>query len=157
MSPGRWARRLVGGLVAFAVLEVVLDLTGFDPDPLRLGLLVATCTAVLGLVTDALPDGVPSWDIDVERPSARENGDPRLATYVSLVETHLTARTPGPALRDRLAVLAGQVLRERYGVSRDDPVAAELMGPELGAVLGGPVRRLDRTEIDRCLTRIEEL
>ena len=157
MSLHRWAPRLVGGLVVFAVLEVVLELTRFDPDPVRLALLVATCTAALGLVTDALSDEVPSWDVYVEQPSVRESGDPRLTTYVNLIESHLTARTPGSALRDRLGVLAGQVLRERYGVPRDDPAAAELMGPELAAVLDGPVRRLDRAEIDRCLTRIEEL
>jgi hypothetical protein len=42
-------------------------------------------------------------------------------------------------------------------VRRDDPRAAELLGPELVAVLTGPVRRLSPADIDRCLTRIEEL
>jgi hypothetical protein len=157
VSRARWWRRLAGGLVAFAVLEVALVLAETDPDAVRLALLVAICVCVLGLVFDALAEVSPSWEVVVERPSGRDTGDPRLGRYVNLLEAHLSARSRDPALRDRLGVLADQVLRQRYGVPRDDPRAAELLGPDLTDVLTGPARRLAPAEIDRCLTRIEEL
>lgn len=159
MRPHRWVWRAVGGLVAFALLEVVLELTKTDPDPVRLALLVAICVGVLGMVRDALPDGTPSWEVVVERPSVRSSGDPRLSRYLNVLEAHLSARSHAhdATLRDRIGVLADQVLRQRYGVSRDDPRAAELLGPDVVSALTGPARRLGPTEIDRCLTRIEEL
>jgi hypothetical protein len=157
VTAGRWWARLAGGVVAFAVLEAALVLVDADPDAVRLALLVATCVAVLGLLLDALADGSPSWEVAVERPAGRATGDPRLSRYVNLLEAHLTARSRDAALRDRLGTLADQVLRQRHAVARDDPRALELLGPELVAVLTGPARRLDPAEIDRCLTRIEEL
>jgi hypothetical protein len=153
----RWWRRAAAGVLAFAVLELVLLLADAGPDAVRLALLVTTCVGVLGLVLDALSDGGPTWDVEVERPSVREGGDPRLARYVNLVEAHLAARSEDSALRDRLRTLTDQVLRQRYAVSRDDPRAGALVGPELDAVITGPVRRLSPADIDRCLTRIEEL
>jgi hypothetical protein len=153
----RWWRRAAGGAAAFAALEVLLQLTGTDPDPLRLALLVAIGVGVLGLVRDALAVGTVSGDVDVETRSGRPGGDPRLSLYVNLLEAHRVARSHDPAVRDRLGGLADQVLRQRYGVPRADPRASELLGPELVAVLDGPARRLTPAEIDRCLTRIEEL
>jgi len=61
------------------------------------------------------------------------------------------------ALRDRLAAVADLRLEQRHSVRLGDPGADELLGPELNAVLSGPPRRLSRDEIDRCVTRIEEL
>ncbi|GAA4371484.1 hypothetical protein [Nocardioides caricicola] len=157
LAGNRWLRRLAGGTAVFVVLELALVLAKTDPDPLRLALLVATCVGVLGLILDALADGGAAWEVTVEQPSARAGGDPRLARYVGLLEAHRTARSQDTALRDRLAALADQVLRQRHGVRRDDPRAAELLGPELVAVLDGAPRRLAPAEIDRYLTRIEEL
>ena len=153
----RWGRRLVGGLATYAALEVLLTVIDAGPDPVRLALLVATCTALLGLVFDALNTAEASWRVEVERPSVRDGGDPRLVRYVGLLEAHLSSRTPEHALRDRMAVLTDQVLRQRHGLHRDDPAAVALLGPELTAVLTGPPRRLSRAQIDRCLTTIEEL
>ena len=157
MSSRRWWRRAGAGLLAFVGLEVGLGLAEVGPDPVRLALLVATAVGVLGLALDALSDPSPSWDMEVERPSVRDGGDPRLSLYVNLIEAHLAARTDDAALRDRLRALADQVLRQRHGVRREDPRAADLLGPELTAVLTGPVRRLSPADVDRCLTRIEEL
>lgn len=154
---GRWLRRVVGGLAAYAGFGAVLALIKADPDPVRLALLVATCTAILGLVRDALEGSEPTWHVEVERPSARDSGDPRLVRYVALLEAHLSSRTTDHALRDRLAVIADQVLRQRHGLGRDDPAAAAILGPELAGVITGPPRTLSRAEIDRCLTIIEEL
>lgn len=157
MSGRRWWRRAAAGLIVFAGLEIGLGLAGVGPEPLRLALLVATSVGVLGLALDALSDPAPAWDLEPERPSARDSGDPRLSLYVNLIEAHLAARSDDTALRDRLRSLADQVLRQRHGVRREDPRAADLLGPELTAVLTGPVRRLSPADIDRCLTRIEEL
>lgn len=159
MRPHRWVWRALGGLVVFGLLEGALVLAKTDPDAVRLALLVAICVVVLGMVRDALPEGTPSWEVVVERPSVRSSGDPRLGRYVNVLEAHLSARSHAhdTTLRDRLGVLADQVLRQRYGVGRDDPRGVELLGPDLVAVLTGPARRLGPTEIDRCLTRIEEL
>jgi hypothetical protein len=153
----QWRRRLAGGLAAYVVLEVLLTLGEAGPDPVRLGLLVATCTALIGLVLDALNSAEPSWRVEVERPSVRDSGDPRLVRHVGLIEAHLSARTPDHALRDRLAVLTDQMLRQRHGLRRGDPAAGALLGAELPDVLSGPARRLSRAEIARCLTTIEEL
>jgi hypothetical protein len=154
---GRWGRRLVGGLAAYVGFGALLVLLDADPDPVRLALLVATCTAILGLVADSLNGSEPSWEVDIERPSVRDSGDPRLVRYVGLIDAHESSRTPDHTLRDRLAVLTDQVLRQRYGLSRHDPDAAEILGAELTDLITGPPRRLSRTQIDRCLTTIEEL
>jgi hypothetical protein len=156
-TSGHWWRRLAGGAAAYVGLLVLLTLIKSDPDPLRLALLVATCTAILGLVFDALDGAEPSWRVEVERPSVRDSGDPRLVRYVGLLEAHLSSRTSDHALRDRLAVLTDQVLRQRHGLDRHAPEATAVLGPELTALLTGPPRRLSRAEIDRCLTMIEEL
>jgi hypothetical protein len=153
----RWVRRAVAAVVLFVALEVLLRAAGTGPEPLRVALLVAMCVGVLGLALDALSDPAPAWDLEPERPSVRAGGDARLAAYTALIDAHLASRTDDHALRDRLRTLADQVLDQRHGVRRDDPRAADLLGPELTAVLTGPVRRLSPADIDRCLTRIEEL
>jgi hypothetical protein len=157
MSARTWRRRLLGGVVAYAALEAGLELAQADPDPVRLALLVASGVALLGLLHDALDGGAASWDVEVDVPSLRERGDPRLRQYLGLIEAHLAARSPDPALRDRLRRLTTQVLAQRHAVDRDDPRAAELTGPDLSALIDGPPRRLSPAEIDRCLTQIEEL
>ncbi len=153
----RWWQRLAGGVVAFLALELLLTLIDAGPDPLRLALLVATCTVLLGVVLDALNGTEPTWGIEVEVPSLRESGDTRLVRYAALIEAHLSSREPDRALRDRLGLLADQVLRQRHGLRRDDPAAAALLGPDLHDVLTGPPRRLSRDQIAHCLTTIEEL
>lgn len=157
MNAHRWWRRAAAAVVVFVGLEVGLGLADVGPEPVRLALLVATTVGVLGLALDALSDPAPAWDLEPERVSARDGGDPRLSLYVNLIEAHLAARSDDAALRERLRTLADQVLRQRHGVRREDARAAELLGPEVTTVLTGPVRRLSPADIDRCLTRIEEL
>ena len=154
---GRWGRRLVGGLAAYVGFGALLVLLDADPDPVRLALLVATCTAILGLVADSLNGSEPSWEVDIERPSVRDSGDPRLVRYVGLIDAHESSRTPDHTLRDRLAVLTDQVLRQRHGIGRADPAAAAVLGPELTDLLTAPPRRLSNDQIDHYLTIIEEL
>ena len=153
----RWQRRTIAAAVTFVALFAVLALIQTDPDPVRLALLVAVSGALAGLGLDALEAADASWKVEVERPSSRSSGDPRLARNVALIEAHLSARGAEPALRDRLAQLTDRVLRQRHGLGIDDPAAEALLGPELRTVLLGPPRLLGRTEIERCLTTIEEL
>ena len=157
MNPRRWWWRLVGGALIFAGLDVGFVVVDFEPDPLRLGLVVALVVATWALVLDALADPGPSWTVDAVHPARPPGQDARTARYLSLLESHLTARTPDGALQDRLGTLADLVLRQRHGIGRGDPAAAGLMGPELTAVLTAPPRRLTRPEIERCVRRIEEL
>jgi hypothetical protein len=152
-----WWPRVAGALAAFVGIDLVLSLSGSHPDPLRLALLVGASAALLGLVAEALSADEPSWQVEVDHPSVRDSGDPRLVRYVALLEAHLSARTAESALRDRLAVLTRQVIRQRHGLDRVDPAARELLDAELAAVLSGPPHRMRPEEIDRCLTLIEEL
>ena len=147
-----WWRRLAGGAVAYAALEVGLELAKADPDPVRLALLVAGGVALLGLLRDALAGGGASWDVEVEHPSLRERGDPRLRHYLGLIEAHLAARDADPALRDRLVLLTGLGGAPGTAAPRDPGG-----GPERAGRRAGPPRRLAPAEIDRCLTLIEEL
>ena len=157
MSPRRWWRRLAAGVALFAFLQVGAVLVDFEPDPLRLGLVVALVVATWALVVDALADPGPPWTVEAVHPARPPGQDARTARTLSLLESHVTARAPDGALRDRLATLAELVLRQRHGIGRDDPAAAALLGPELADVLASPPRRLSRPEIERCVQRIEAL
>ncbi|HEU4811954.1 MAG TPA: hypothetical protein VFT00_07415 [Nocardioides sp.] len=152
-----WRWRVVQTLVAFAILEVVFTWVEFEPDALRLGLLVALCVAVLGLVQESLGERGPLWSVHAVRPMSPPGSDVRLAAYVRLVENHLTARTPDRGLRDRLVVLCDERLERRRGLRRTDPEARTLLGEDLLRDLEGPPRRLSRDQIDDYLRRIEEL
>lgn len=157
MSPQRWWWRVALAAVLFVVLSIVFVRVEFEPDIVRLGLLVALVVALVGLVLDSLPEVAPLWHVHVVRATTPPGQDRRTSLNLRILEGHLTGRTPGTALRDRLGVLADQVLRVRHDLGRDDPGAAELLGPELDRVLTEPPRRLSRAEIERCVRRIEEL
>jgi hypothetical protein len=157
VSPARWWRRLALGAAVYLVLEVVFVRVHFEPDAVRLAVLVALVVALVGLVLDSLPDVAPQWEVHTVRPATPPGQDPRTSVNLRILEGHLTSRTPDAALRDRLAQLADEVLRVRHDLDRHDPRAAELLGPELCRVLADEPRRLSRTEIDRCVRRIEDL
>jgi hypothetical protein len=143
--------------VLFAGLEIVFVRVEFEPDFLRLLLLVALGVALAGLVLDSVPDATPLWKVHAVRPATPPGQDHRTSLYLRILESHVTGRTPDTVLRDRLAALVEQVLRVRHDVSVHDPRAAELLGSELHQVLTEPPRRLSRAEIERCVRRIEEL
>ncbi|MCW2844995.1 MAG: hypothetical protein JWN22_2911 [Nocardioides sp.] len=158
MNPRRWWWRLGLAVALFAVLEVTFVATQLEPDALRLGLLVALGFATLGLVLDALADTGPSWAVDAVRPVSLTGQDPRTGRNLSLLEGHVTARVPDGALQDRLVQLADLVLRQHHGVDHRTPEGLELLGPEVATLLTGPPEhRLSPTDIDRCISRIEEL
>lgn len=151
------AWRVVWALALFAVLYVAFALLDFEPHALPLLLLVVVGVAVVGLVVDGLGGEEPSWTVDMVRWASPPGQDHRLSLYLRTLEGHLTAATPDAGLRDRLATLAALRLEQRHGVVGPGPRRDALLGPDVTAVLDGPVRRLGRAEITRCVHRIEEL
>ena len=154
----RWVLRRVGGAAAlFVALYVPMRWADFEPHALPLALIVLVGVAGLGMVVDGLGSLGPSWAVAMVRPAVPPGQDQRFALYLRSVEHHLTADAPDPTLRDRLAVLAALRLEQRHGVTGPGPRRDDLLGPELVAVLDGPVRRLGKNELTRCIQRIEEL
>jgi hypothetical protein len=149
--------RPVAAVLLALVLYVVLWLLDFDPDPLRLGLLVLVCAAASALFVDAFDTGEAGWDLESAHWAPPSGQDPGYSAYLHAIEHHLTVDVPDGALRDRLAALAALRLEQRHGLVLGDPRADDLLGPELTQVLDDPPRRLSRTEIDRCVRRMEEL
>jgi len=153
----RWLRRAAGAAALAFGLDVVLTLFDFAPDHLRLALLVALGVAVIGLVSDSLGEEPPAWRVEPMGTGGVTATDPHLASYVRILESHLTARTADTGLRDRLAKLCDERLARRHALTREDPEAEVLLGSALLRDLAGPPRRLRREEIDGHLRRIEEL
>ena len=153
----RWARRAAGTVALVVLLDVVLTQFDFAPDHLRLALVVALGVAVTGLLIDSLAEGGSAWRAEPMGTGGVTATDPHLASYVRILESHLTARGADTALRNRLAALCDERLARRHALSRGDPAAEALLGPELVGVLSGPPRRLTREQIDGCLRRIEAL
>ena len=156
MTPRGLGWRVGGGLALFVVLYVVFRIVDFEPHALPLLLVVLLGVVGLGLVVDALGGTGPSWTVDMSRPATPPGQDPRFSLYLRTLEHHRTAATPDTGVRDRLATLAALRLEQRHGPV-DGTRRAELLGPDLTAVLDGPPRRLGATELDRHLRRIEEL
>ena len=152
-----WGWRLVSGVVLLVVLDVVFTVVDFEPDHLRLALVVGLGTAVAGLVWDTLGDSGPPWAADRVGTAHSSGSDAHLATYVRLLESHLTAAHADSGLRDHLAGLCDERLARRHGLTRADPAAADLLGRAMLEDLAGPPRRLRRGEIDEYVRRIEEL
>jgi hypothetical protein len=153
----RWLRRAAGAAALLLGLDVVLTLFDFAPDHLRLALLVALADAVIGLFSDSLGEEPPAWRVEPMGTGGITATDPHLASYVRILESHLTARTADTGLRDRLATLCDERLARRHALTREDPEAEALLGTALLQDLAGPPRRLRREEIDGHLRRIEEL
>lgn len=153
----RWWWWVIAGACFVAAAEVLAIVTDTRVDHVRLVLVVAVVVAAAGLVVDAAQVEGVRWQVAPERDDQQGSADPRTASYLRVLESHLTAREPGGALRDRLGDLADQALELRHGLDRDDPAAPALLGPELVRVLSEPPRRLEIAEIDRCVRRIEDL
>jgi hypothetical protein len=159
----RWRRTALAAAVLTAGTWAVLALLDFDPDPVRLPLLVLLVLAVLHLVGDATAwdeQAVRLWEVDAIEPVRPPGEDARLSFLVRVLTQHESARVPDGRLATCLGELADRRLELRHGVRRDrDPErAAELLGPELCRVLEEPPgRRLGLAEVDRHVTRIEGL
>jgi hypothetical protein len=152
-----WWHWLAATAVVFGAVWALLTVVDVDPRPGPLLLLVSLVMAVLALVNLNVSSEAPSWEVHSSQPVSEPGQDARLAMYVRVIGGHLDARAPDPALRDRLADLAGARLRQRHGVGLHDPAATELLGPQVTGLLTGPPRRLGRGEIEDAVRRIEGL
>jgi hypothetical protein len=153
----KWWGRLAAGVVAFAAIEAAVLLIDGEADELRLALVVALVVCAAALLVDSTPVEPAVWALHAETEGGLGRLDPRTASYLRILESHLTAREVDGALRDRLRVLAAQTLRARHDLPVDAPRAQELLGPELCRVLADRPFRLDPDRIERCVRRIEEL
>jgi len=156
-GPRRWWWRLGGGVIGFAGIEATVLLIHGSADELRLALVVALVVCASAVLIDAAPVEPAVWTAHVEPEAGLARLDPRTASYLRVLESHLTAREADGALRGRLRELADQTLRARHDLGVDDPRAEELLGHELHRVLHEGPTRLDPDRIDRCVTRIEAL
>jgi hypothetical protein len=153
----KWWVRLLGGVLAFAGIEAGVLLIHGQADELRLALVVGLVVCALSLLIDSTPVEPAVWAAYTEQEGGLGRLDPRTASYLRILESHLSAREVDGALRDRLRELADQTLRARHDLALDDPRAVELVGPELRRVLTDQPFRLDPDRIERCVRRIEEL
>lgn len=137
---GHWAPR-VGTLVLVVLAgQVVFTALDFEPQLRDWALMATACVVLLWLALDAVGVGDASWEDPLSpyaRPDAADD-----SVHHRVLTNHLSARDPGPALRNLVVDLA----RGR------DP---DLRDPELRALADSPAR-LTATDIDHYLTRIEE-
>lgn len=137
----QWLARL-GGAVLIAVIGwVATTWLDFDPRPGGWFLLVLLACAIAWLLIDTTDTGRAEWAPGL--PPAEDRFEETTADH-RVLDNHLAADHPGPALRDRLVALA----RSR------DPA---LEDPLLRELATSPPRKLRPAEIDQVLTRIEEL
>lgn len=159
-SPVPWRRLLVAGAVYTAVM-VATTLLGWEPDPLALALVVALGVGVVGLLVLAAGDptarGAVRWGVHRAGGSGLTGRDTQFLAHLRVLESHLTARTPDGAVRDRLRTVADRRLVQHHGFRSDDERARPLLGPELARDLAGPPRRLSLEELEQHVSRIEAL
>ncbi|RYP82486.1 hypothetical protein EKO23_21675 [Nocardioides guangzhouensis] len=159
----RWRRTVLWAVALTAGTWVVLALLDFEPDPVRLPLLVVLVLAVMHLVSAATgwdEQAVRLWEVDTAEPVRPAGEDTRLSFLVRVLTQHESAREPDGRLVECLAELADRRLEQRHGVRRDrEPErAGALLGPDLSRVLEEPPgRRMSLAEVDRHVQRIEEL
>jgi hypothetical protein len=153
----RWWWRAAGGVIAFASIEGAVLVIHGQADELRLALVIALVVCASALLVDATPVEPAGWTGHVQTEAGLARLDPRTASYLRILESHLSAREVDQALRNRLRELADQTLRVRHDLTVDDPRSVELLGHELGRVLNESPTKLDPEQIDRCVKRIEEL
>ncbi len=154
---GKWWFRLAAGVLAFAGIEAAVLAVDGQADELRLALVVALVVCASALLADSTPVEPAGWAAHAEPEGGLARLDPRTASYLRILESHLSARDVDAALRERLRELTDQTLRARHDIALEDPRAAELLGRELERVLTDPPYRLDPDRIERCVRRIEEL
>ncbi|MDQ4055269.1 MAG: hypothetical protein M3237_21585 [Actinomycetota bacterium] len=151
-----WWRAAVAALLGVAGV-VAGDLFGLDPHPGRTLLVVVLLVALSGLLADSIVDPPPEWRPEHPVREDWRGHDPRTGFYVRMLESHLTARSGDPVVRDRLVRLAEQTLRTRHGVAPGTAEAGPRLGPELASLAAQPPSRMTREELDRIIGRIERL
>lgn len=152
----RLGERLAVAAVGGAAFWVVLSLIGDAPRVVPLAGIVLVIAAVGGAIYDALTWHGPTWPAPAPAPST-PGRDRHLAVYERILDSNATSDVPDERLRDSLRRLVDLRLEQRRGLTRDDPTAADLLGPDLLRLLAAPPRRVSRRELDAHLRRIEEL
>ena len=157
MSGGRWWFRLAVLIASATTALWIGNRLGMEPDPVRVVLVTAAVVVLVGLLLDAAPPPAPGWRLEEAHVADYHRRDPRTAANLRILEHHLAVSHPDTGLRDRLGDLTEQVLLVRHGEHPETARAYRLMGPELTRVVNDPPRKLRREEIERCVSRIEEL
>ncbi|MBA3780419.1 MAG: hypothetical protein H0X12_00990 [Nocardioides sp.] len=152
-----WLGRISLAAVSYAVLYVALRRFDFEPHAVPLLLLVILMLLVWWLVRDALDAPPAEWDVGTSAPFQPPGQDVVLSGYLRLLESHVASRQPEHALRRRLLMLGRTRLETRLGMPADDLTSDNELGPEWAALRRDPDRHLSAAEIDRLLTRIEDL
>lgn len=138
----RWLLRLAVAAVCGVAGWLVAEVVRFEPRPVGWALMVLVFFSLVWLVLDTLDTHPARWRVTVPGPTGAQVVEVTLDER--LLNSHLSASEPDGALRERLLALA----RSR------DP---SLTDPLLRNLAERPPRRLSPTEIDRILTRIEEI
>ena len=157
-----WWGRIVTAAAIWGILVAGAYALGDSPRPGLLAVVVGAATVVVWLILDVSGDMESVRWLPQEPGAVRPPGeDQRLALLRRVVAQHLDGREVGDALYRHLVELTDQRLVMRRGVSiRADPArAADLVGPELAAVVAArpPYPRLTLDQIDRIVSRIEDL
>jgi hypothetical protein len=134
-----WRGRLLAGAVLGAAGYAAAVLLEFGPQPVPYVVMVAIVLTLVWLVLDTVDAAAAQW-----RPALPASGDrvDEATSDLRILSGHAQASVPSGALRERLVALA----------RAHDPDLAVALRDELE-----PVRRLSPAEIDRILTRIEEV
>jgi hypothetical protein len=157
MTVRQWLIRIPFAIAITIVTWVVATVMDFRPDIALLTLYVAVGTALFSVAYQSFGDSPVGWEPQ-ETVSMRPLGhDSGTNSAMRMLENHLTTSEPTSLVRDRLARLAEARMRQNHGVGLSDPGAAGLLDDQTLQALRGPVRRLNKNEIDRIVTRIEEL
>jgi hypothetical protein len=156
-GPRRWWWRAAVGVLAFAGIEAAVWFTHGQADELRLALVVLLVVVASAVLLDASVVAPAAWTTRAEPEAGLSRLDPRTAAYLRIIEGHLSSREADAGLQRRLQALADQALRARRDLTLDDPRADELLGPEVRGMLTEAPRKLHTDEIERCVTRIEDL
>jgi hypothetical protein len=137
--PARWRGRLAGGVALAGAGYVVTLLLDMDPRPLPYVVWSVVVLALAFLVLDIVD--VPAAEWQQGTPSSSDRVD-EATSDLRLLSSHHQADQPSDALARRLAALA----RGR-DTGLGDAVEREL----------ADTRRLTPADIDRILTRIEDV
>ncbi|NYE37529.1 hypothetical protein F4692_002662 [Nocardioides cavernae] len=137
--PEGWGGRLVGGVVLAALGWGAAVLLDFEPRPLPYVVWAVVVLTMCFLVVDSVDAPVATWQHGL--PAPRDRVD-EATSDLRVLTSHRQADQPSDALAHRLVALAR---------GRDPALAAELERELAGQ------RRITPADIDRILTRIEDL
>ena len=134
-----WRSRLFFAAVVAGIGYAFALWLDFGPRPVQYVVMASIALTLVWLVLDITEAEPAEWVPPL--PSASDRVD-EVTADLRVLTSHEQASVPSEAVRDRLVALA----RAR------DPGLADTLREELD-----PVRRLSPAEIDRILTRIEEV